>query len=89
MLRDPGLLGERAAKLARYPGGHQEGWPDALRGLLEDFYAAIEARRAGECHEPSFATFEDGHRIVQLVEAVTASHASRGWVELGRVDELV
>jgi predicted dehydrogenase len=88
LLRDPALLGGKGGALTRYPGGHQEGWPDALRGLCEDFYGAIEARRLGEPYESSFATFEDGHQIVQLVEAVTASQASRGWVELEHVEEL-
>jgi predicted dehydrogenase len=88
LLRDPALLGGKGGALTRYPGGHQEGWPDALRGLCEDVYGAIEARRLGEPHDSSFATFEDGHQIVQLVEAVTASQASRGWVELEHVEEL-
>ncbi|MEA2276341.1 MAG: hypothetical protein QOI62_3083 [Solirubrobacteraceae bacterium] len=88
LVRDPALLGERGAALAHFPGGHEEGWPDALRNLFADFYRAVEAQRAGLSYEPSFATFEQGHQIVQLVEAITASHESRGWVEVGRVEEL-
>jgi predicted dehydrogenase len=57
-------------------------------GLFEDFYRAVEMRRAGRWYESSFATFDDGHQIVQLVEAVTASDASRGWVGLAELEEL-
>ena len=46
-------------KLAHFPGGHPEGWPDALRNLFEDFYGAIAAERRGEAYTPSFATFAD------------------------------
>ena len=82
LVRDPGLLHEAAAALARYPAGHPEGWPDALRNLLADFYAAVAARREGREYEASFATFADAHRTTQIVEAILESHASGGWVEL-------
>jgi predicted dehydrogenase len=88
LVRDAGLLSRKAAELTRFPGGHQEGWPDALLGLFRDFYAAIEARRAGRWHAPSYATFADGHQIVQLVEAVIASHTSGTWVRLDRLHEV-
>jgi predicted dehydrogenase len=86
LVRDPALLGPEAAGLARFPGGHQEGWPDALRNLFVDFYGAVAARERGEEYEPSFATFTDAHRITLLVEAILASDQSgrRESVEQGR-----
>jgi predicted dehydrogenase len=83
LMRDPGLLGARASKLAHFPGGHEEGWPDALRNLFLDFYTAIAARRNGMSYAPSFATFEQAHRVVLVVEAALKSARSGGWVETG------
>jgi predicted dehydrogenase len=85
--RDPSLLSPTAAPLAHFPGGHQEGWPDALRNLLEDFYAAVRAHAAGEWHDAAFASFVDAHRTTQTVEAILASSADRRWVRVGTSEE--
>jgi predicted dehydrogenase len=79
VLRDPALLSPEAAPLAHYPGGHQEGWPDALANLVRDFYAAV----AASSHRGSFATFADAHRTTRIVEAILASDREERWVEIG------
>ena len=79
LVRDPRLLDPPAASLVHYPAGHQEGWPDALRNLFEDFYRAIAARRDDGAYTPSFATFAEAHRIVELVEAAVESHREQRW----------
>src|SRR5207302_9242076 len=84
LVRDPSLLGPEAAPLARYPGGHQEGWPDALRNLFADFYAAVSARRGRAEHRPTFASFEEAHRVTLVIEAIAESHRTRSWVAVGR-----
>jgi predicted dehydrogenase len=82
LVRDPSTLLPRAARLARLPAGHGEGWFDALRNLLADFYAGVDARRTDSEHDSDVATFEEGHARVQLVEAVLASHREQRWCEL-------
>lgn len=79
LARDPALLAPEAARLAHFPGGHQEGWPDGLKNLLLDFYAAVAD---GDVHGRSFATFREAHRIVVVVEAIVASDRERAWVEV-------
>jgi predicted dehydrogenase len=83
--RDPSMLFPEAAALAHYPAGHQEGWPDALMNLFVDFYAAVAARRSGAGYQPSFATFEDAHRITQAVEAIVMSQRTSSWQTVGAV----
>jgi predicted dehydrogenase len=84
IVRDPSILSPRAAALSHYPGGHQEGWPDGLKNLLIDFYAAVSKRKAGEAGEDdfSYATIEDGHQIMRLVDAILESHRSQRWVQI-------
>ncbi|MDQ3783334.1 MAG: Gfo/Idh/MocA family oxidoreductase [Actinomycetota bacterium] len=82
LVRDPGLLTPEAARLAHFPAGHQEGWPDGLKNMFIDFYGAIDARRTGEEYTGSFATFSDAHQVLRAVEAIVASHRSRGWVKV-------
>jgi predicted dehydrogenase len=84
--RDPSQLRPEAARLAHFPAGHQEGWPDALRNLFVDFYSAVAARGRDETYEPTFASFDDAARVQAAVEAVVRSSASGTWVT---VDEIV
>jgi hypothetical protein len=42
-------------------------------------YAAI----LGDTSAPLYATFADGHREVQLCEAILASHRAEKWVTVG------
>jgi predicted dehydrogenase len=51
------------------PPGHPFGWRDALGRNLASVYAAI----GGEKPSLPFATFEDGHRSLVLLEAVINS----------------
>jgi predicted dehydrogenase len=81
LIRDPALLSKRAASVAAYPGGHNEGFPDTFKQLFRDFYSYI---KAGDfAAKPSFPTFADGHREIEICEAILESHQSGGWVNVG------
>jgi predicted dehydrogenase len=80
LVRDPALLAPEVAPLAHYPGGHQEGWPDGLRNLVEDVASAVAAHRRGDEHLGTFATFADAHRVMRLVEAIAESDRRGAWV---------
>src|SRR5439155_20732338 len=64
--RDPTLLSPAAARLAHFPGGHQEGWPDGLENLFIEFYDAVRAGAEGRPAEPSFASFADAHQVIRV-----------------------
>jgi predicted dehydrogenase len=85
LVRDPSLLAPSAARLAHFPGGHQEGWPDALRNLFDDFYGAVRARRRGDPYEPTFASFEEAARVQVTVEAILRSDATKTWIDVDDV----
>jgi predicted dehydrogenase len=63
------------------PAGHPEGWAEALRDVLREFYAAIVAGAppAGDDRRP-YPTLADGMRAVAVVEAVVESAATERWV---------
>lgn len=77
LIRDPALLGESARAFSSYPGGHNEGFPDTFKQLYLDFYGYIE--RGDFSAEPEFPTFADGHREIQLCEAIMESHRNERW----------
>ncbi|MDF2964521.1 MAG: hypothetical protein K0S39_6256, partial [Paenibacillus sp.] len=87
VIRDPNQLGPAARSMAHYPAGHQEGWPDAMKNLLISFYNAVQKKaypddsngRQAEIEYP-FCTIEEGHRTMQIVEAILKSHRTKSWV---------
>jgi predicted dehydrogenase len=58
------------------PPGHPFGWRDAFQRNLESFYAGIR----GEPPAVPFATFADGHRSMDLLEAILKSSAEHSQV---------
>ena len=81
LVRDSCLLYTAASKMTHYPGGHQEGWSDGLKNLLIDFYSSIECGEKSQV-DRDFATFEDGHRIMKIIEAILESHEKKTWVSI-------
>lgn len=80
LTRDPALMHARAGQFSNYPAGHNEGFPDTFKQLFTDFYSAIAQ---GTFHsDPSFPTFQDGHREVLLCEAILQSARQDRWVEV-------
>ncbi|MFO1062535.1 MAG: Gfo/Idh/MocA family oxidoreductase [Pirellulales bacterium] len=80
LIRDPSLLSDSAARIADYPGGHNEGFPDSFKQLFSRFAAYVRAGDFGA--SAPFPTFQDGHREILLCEAILASHRQRRWVDL-------
>lgn len=80
LVRDPSLLAEVPAGFVNYPGGHNEGFPDAFKQCFRAFYQAVEAGKMPE--DPLFASFAAGHREVLLGEAILKSNREKAWVSL-------
>jgi predicted dehydrogenase len=80
MLRDPSLLSDLARRFCTYPGGHNEGFPDAFKNCFRAFYEYIDA---GDFSAPPlYPTFADGHREIVLCEAILQSHREQKWVKV-------
>lgn len=80
LIRDPSLLSDLARSYTSYPGGHNEGFPDAFKQCFRSFYQYIAAGDFSA--EPFFPTFAEGHREVLLCEAILESHRQEKWVKL-------
>jgi predicted dehydrogenase len=80
LLKDPALLYPTASEYAHYPGGHNEGWPDGLKNLFLDFYSSIQSESKRK--QSNFASLEDGHRIMKIVDAILESHEKKCWVSI-------
>ncbi|KHJ70101.1 dehydrogenase [Pantoea rodasii] len=79
---DPALLNPDIAARARFPGGHIEGWPDAFRNMMQQFYQAVAQGEAPQQQDARFATFRDGAQVMAIVDAIVQSHQQQRWVKV-------
>lgn len=80
LMDDPSLLNGDISSRARFPGGHIEGWPDAFRAMMQQFYQAVEQDQMPEKETATFATFRDGAQVMAIVDAIMQSHHQQCWV---------
>ncbi|WP_236594961.1 Gfo/Idh/MocA family oxidoreductase [Saccharothrix sp. 6-C] len=84
LLRDPETLSAAAAKYARLPAGHAQGYQDCFDAFVADTYRAV----LGEDQPDGLPTFADGLRAARITDAVLASAASAGaWTSVGGADD--
>ena len=82
LIKDPALLDEPARSVARYPGGHDEGFPDSHTAINRAIYDYIRAGGHASGRPPAFPTFVDGHRENLIADAVLESARESRWVPL-------
>jgi len=70
---------EDVSHFTDYPAGHPEGFPDSHKMHCRAVYEHIVA---GGTEPILFATAADGHREVELCEAILASSESERWVKV-------
>ncbi|PZF81030.1 Gfo/Idh/MocA family protein [Jiangella anatolica] len=79
LVRDPETLSSPAARYARVPAGHPQGYQDCFDAFVSDTGEAI----AGAVPD-GLPTFDDGLRAARLAEAVMTSAREHEWVEVAR-----
>jgi predicted dehydrogenase len=79
LIRDPSLLSDTARRFCTYPGGHNEGFPDAFKNCFRAFYEAIDS---GNLSSALYPTFADGHHSIVLCDAILKSHREERWVKI-------
>lgn len=81
LVRDPDTLSPPAARYARVPAGHAQGYQDCFNAFVADTVTAIESGPDGEIPD-GLPTFDDGLRGTRLADAVVTSASEQAWVEV-------
>lgn len=76
--KDPKILSPHSATLVNYPGGHVEGFPDAIKQVFKQVYTSIEHPN----NEYDYASFEDGLRQMVICEKIYESSQAGKWIKL-------
>lgn len=82
VMRNPNLATPEARKYTYLAAGHPEGWNDAFKNNLTAFYDFLRAGKKHSTDKADFATFEDGHYIMLLTEAIILSGKEKRWVSV-------
>ncbi len=85
VMRNPLLMEKDAAQYTYLAAGHPEGWNDAMKNNVQSFYTFIMDGRQVECDKADFATFNDGHYITCLIEAILKSGKEKRWVSINEI----
>ncbi len=89
LLADPALFNSEARSAIHHPGGHNEGWPDALKNMMLNFYSFVRDGKSLKTDKPKFATFEDGHISMCITDAILESHKKQKWVKVQAAKEVL
>lgn len=82
LLADPALFAAEARSSIHHPGGHNEGWPDALKNMMYNYYSFIRDGKSFDTEKPNFATFEDGHTSMCITDAILKSYKEQKWIKV-------
>jgi predicted dehydrogenase len=82
VMRNPNLMMSAAKPYSYLAAGHPEGWNDAFKNSIEAFYRYIRDGKKQGLDSCDFATFEDGHYIMKLTEAIIKSGKEKRWVSV-------
>lgn len=80
IMRNPNLMLPGTRKYSYLGAGHPEGWNDAFKNNIEAFYRFIRDGKKHGTDQADFATFEEGHYIMKLTEAIMQSGKERRWI---------
>lgn len=82
IMRNPLLMTDEAKQYTYLAAGHPEGWNDAMKNNVYSFYKFIADGKKPGVDACDHATFEDGHYIVKLTEAILKSSETRSWIKI-------
>jgi hypothetical protein len=85
LIKDPALLAPDARAVARYPGGHAEGFADSHTAIQRAIYEFIRAGGYASGREPNFPTFVDGHKENLIGDSILRSANEGAWVDVHSV----
>ncbi|HOJ09583.1 MAG TPA: Gfo/Idh/MocA family oxidoreductase [Clostridiales bacterium] len=82
VMRNPNLMTPEAKQYTYLAAGHPEGWNDAMRNNVYSFYKYIADGKTMGKDPCDFATFDEGHYLIKLTEAILESNKTRQWVKV-------
>jgi len=80
--RSPAATGPGPVSRPGLPGGHPEGYNDAVVNVMAAFYAQVESGSPPDPGKAPYPTFNDGLHALLVCEAIAESARRGTWVEV-------
>ena len=87
LIKDPALLAPAAQAIARYPGGHDEGFADTHTAIQRAIFEFIRAGGYASGQQPNFPTFAAGHRENVIADSLLRSAREERWIDVPATKE--
>lgn len=87
LLKDPALFNPKAKGFIGAPPGQVEGYAGTFKKHFSRIYEYILEEKHLDKVEPDFPTFEVGHNVQSIMEAVVASANSGRWQKVKKPEE--
>jgi len=81
-MKDPGLMSEYSRTFANSAAGLSEGYLDSWKNIMSRIYSYIIDNGNKKEVNPDFPTFEEGYRIMVVIEAILKSVAEDKWIDI-------
>jgi predicted dehydrogenase len=79
--RDPAKNSPVASRANSLPAGHPQGYQTCFNDFVADAYSGVQSGANSEV----MATFDDGHRAAQIIDAVMQSVKTGSWVDVAKI----
>lgn len=76
LYKSPGKMSEKANQFASYPGGHPEGFADAVKNTFISFYQGIENNNT------DYPTFAEAYEATKIIDAIMESKEKDKWIKV-------
>jgi predicted dehydrogenase len=82
VMRNPNFMPDSIKPYTYLPAGHPEGHNDAMANNMKAFYGFIRDGRVQGRDQCDFATFEEAHYSMKLIEAILDSSEKKQWIKV-------
>lgn len=81
-MKDPGLMSEYSRTFASSSAGLSEGYLDSWKNIMSRIYSYIIDSGNKKDVTPDFPTFEEGYKIMIIIDAILKSAEQNKWVDI-------
>jgi predicted dehydrogenase len=82
LIKDPNLMSPNSRGFCAFSGGLTEGYGDSWKNIMSRIYNYIRNDGNTKNITPDFPTFEEGYRIMVIIDAILKSVEENRWVDI-------
>ncbi|MCL4377243.1 MAG: Gfo/Idh/MocA family oxidoreductase [Actinobacteria bacterium] len=81
-MKDPNLMSANTRELSSFSAGLAEGYGDSWKNIISSIYNYIKIEGNKKNLKPDFPTFEEGYKIMTIIDAIIKSVEENKWIDI-------